>query len=167
MMLKKIVLIFMIAFCSNVVLAQTLILSDKTQLKYDDPLLISHAVDTFIFKYKDWSFAHEVVNSKNIYLKVDLSGVERLYLSSIFDEKEREKLPRWLMALSEEQADSFGVKNNNVKRKKIGEADLIAVFGADQAIPHIYLFENLKIHHFVVHGNEKMLSDVINKIGVR
>lgn len=167
MIFKKPVLVFLFVFLSNSIFAQNLILSDKLQMKFDDPLLISHTVNTLIIKYDEWSFVHEIVTPESIYQKVNLSGLERLFLMSIFDEKERLKLPNWLQVLSAEQAESFGVKKDNIKRKSIGEADLVAVFNSKQSISQIYLFENLKIHHFVVHGNEKVVESLIGNIGER
>ncbi len=166
-MLRTIFLLCAFAFYSNVAFTQTLILSDKLQLNYDDPTLISHTLDTLIFKYKTWSFAHEIVDPKKIYQKVDLTGVERLYLNSIFSLKEREKLPNWLKALAEEQAESFGINNNNVTRRKIDSVEIVAAFNPQQSSSHIYIFEDLRVHHLWVQGDENKMHDVINRIGER
>lgn len=166
-MFKNVVSLFIVFLLSGSAFSQTLILSDKLQLQYDAPQLISHTADTLIVKYKNWSFMHELVNPKNMYPRIDLSGIERIYLHSIFDAKEKEKLPKWLGSLAEEQAQLFGVRKDNVRRKNVAGSEIVAVFNSAHSSSHIYIFEELKIHHIEIHGDEKMLSDVIENIGVR
>lgn len=152
---------------SSSIFANVLVLSDKMQMKYDQPLLISHTEDTLIFKYSDWRLIHEVVDPKNVYPKIDLSGMDRLFFLSIFDAEQRKKLPKWLSALAEEQAIEFGVKDNNVKRSKIGIAEIVSVYNDEKGYAHAYLFEEVKIHHFVIYGDKSKFDNVVSSIGVR
>ena len=148
-------------------LAGILVLSDKLQMEYTSPKLLSHTEDTLIFKYKDWSFVHEVVNPKNIYPMINLTGVDRIFLHSIFEKSEREKLPDWLKILAKDQARQFGVKSDNVTRLKVGDADIVGVYDKNNRAANIYLFEKLKIHHFVMYGDEQHFKGLIHDIGVR
>ncbi len=147
--------------------ADVLVLSHGLKLDYPAPTLISHTGQSLIFKYNDWSFIHEVVNPETIYAKVDLTGIENLFIKSIFDEKERQKLPGWLAALSSEQAREFGVAESSTEKKKIGEAELLSVFDENRRSGHIYLFEGDRIHHFVVQGEKKTYKDIIDNIKER
>lgn len=158
---------FIFFFFSSTLNAQTLILSEKLKLEFDDPIFIAHSSDALIVKYESWSFMHHIVDAKSIYQKVDLSGIEELYLSSIFDETERQKLPNWLKVLSKEQADSFGVNEKNVEQKTIKDAKLLAAFDPAKSIGQVYVFEDLKIHQITVHGKKQFMTEVINNIGAR
>ena len=147
--------------------AGVLVLSDKLQMEYASPELLSHTENTLIFKYKSWSFVHEVVDPKNIYPKIDLTGIDRIFLHAIFERSQMNKLPGWLKALAKEQADQFGVKSDNVKHLKVGDAEIIGVYDKKKRSANVYLFEKLKIHHFVIYGSEQNFQDLINGIGVR
>ncbi|PIE41162.1 MAG: hypothetical protein CSA49_04850 [Gammaproteobacteria bacterium] len=166
-MKKKIILLILSYFLCGAAFSQTLVLSDKLQLNYGDPKLISHSENFLIVKYKDWSFMHEIVNPKNIYPKIDLTGMEQTYLRTVFGIEDVNTLPQWLIVLAKEQAQLFGIKKNNIKRKNIGESVLVAVYNSELSSAHVYIFEALKIHHIVVRGNESRLSNVLDNIGER
>jgi hypothetical protein len=106
----KVVLIAVSLFITPA-FADNLVLSTKLRLEYPTPLLISHMSTSLIVKYKDSSFMHVVVDPKGIYRQIDLTGLERDFSKSIFDDKARAKLPIWLSLVAEEQSDvrcSFG-----------------------------------------------------------
>ncbi len=154
-------------FASTTCRADVLVLSHGLKLEYPAPTLISHTGQSLIFKYADWSLVHEVVNPATIYAKVDLTGIESLFIKSIFDEKERDKLPAWLASLSSEQAKELGVTGRTTGKKTVGEAELLSVFDENRASGHIYLFEGSRIHHFVVQGQKGAFKSIIDNIKER
>ena len=110
---------------------------------------------------------HELVNPRTFYPRIDLSGVERTFLRSIFYSNERKKLPEWLRILSAEQAELFGVGTSNVSQKRVGQAEIVGVLNSQESSSHLYIFEELKIHHLQVNGDNKKFKAVIESIEAR
>jgi len=147
--------------------AATLVLSQQLNLEYEKPLVISHTEDFLIVKYKDWYFSHSIINAKSMHANIDLSGMERQYIKSMFDKETRNQFPRWLAELSKEQAQVLGVPNNKVDKSKIGEADIIAVYNEIEKSGFIYIFEALKIHNINVVGSKTHYYKLINSMEER
>ncbi len=158
---------FLLFFYFSNCYSDILILSDKLKLNYESPILISHTQDSLIVKYKDWNFFHVVVNPKTIYSNIDLTGVEKEFLISIFDIQKRQNLPNWLASLSTEQSKEFGVGSNNVYKSNIGKVKILGVYDKNRSAGYIYVFEELKTHNFVVYGTKSQYLSLINNIKVR
>lgn len=144
--------------------SKDLILSANLVMDYPDPKLISHTQSSLIFKYDDWSFFHEIVNPKNIYQSIDLTGVEQAFLRSIFNQEKRKALPKWLAVLSQEQADEFGIETDNIDRKFVGQSELISVYDAKRESAQLYIFEELVTHHISVYGSKEKLDLIKHSI---
>ena len=150
----KVALITASLFVSSA-FADNLILSTKLRIEYPTPLLISHGSTSLIVKYKDSSFMHVVVDPKAIYRQIDLTGLERDFIKSIFDDKARAKLPKWLSLVAKEQSDEFGVTPDNVDRFKVGKAEIYTVYNKKNNEGQIYIFDELSIHQIYTHGTKK------------
>jgi len=105
---------------------------------------------------------HVVVDPKNIYQQIDLTGKERDYIRSIFDKNERAKLSKDLAAMAKEQSDQFGVTPDNVERFKVGDAEVIAVYNNEDNNGQVFIFEELSVHQIYTYGT-KAEHDLILK----
>ncbi|OZB13032.1 MAG: hypothetical protein B7X58_10280, partial [Marinobacter sp. 34-60-7] len=121
--------------------ARDLVLSQGLALAYPEPQLISHSSNTLILKYDGWVMTHRVVDPTAIYPKIDLSGLEKEYLTSIFIPDERESFPGWLRALSEEQASEYGLPSGQVIKKTVGEAQILGTYNDQRAEGYLFVFE--------------------------
>lgn len=136
--------------------ADVLILSTQLKIEYPTPLAISHGISDLIVKYnQNRSFMHVVVDPKEMYQQIDLSGIEREYIRSIFDVKQREKLSEQLSTLSKKQSDEFGVTKDNVERIKVGTAEVIAVYNYKSNNGLIFIFAELAVHQIYTYGTKK------------
>ncbi len=156
-------LLLLSSFCS----AEQLILSSKLSLDYDPPALISHTQSSLIVKYEDWYFAHEVVDPENFYQQINLTGIERDFIKSLFDKDLRKQFPKWLAALSEEQASELEISVNNTLRKKVGDAELLAAYSNNAQSAHIYIFDDHSIHHLTYYGSKDNYRHLISRIKER
>ncbi|RMF20002.1 MAG: hypothetical protein D6758_00505 [Gammaproteobacteria bacterium] len=145
--------------------AQLLVLSDQTRVEISPPSMIAHSGDMLLLKYDNGTIFHEVVDPKTMYTQIDLTGLERSFIRSLFDTAERQKLPAWLAALSAEQADQLGVGRGKVISDKLGDRELLGVHDPDKKVAHLYLFETLKTHHLIVKGDDVLLREIIRELG--
>ena len=144
-------------FCS----ANDLIVSRNIKIVYEEPLMMSHSMNSLIFKYGGWYFSHSVVNPETMYSNIDLTGVENEFIKSLFDSDIRKKFPMWLSSLSEEQSISLGVSNNNVIEKTIGEVKLYAAYNLSDGMGHVFLIEENIAHHLTIVGSELQYKKLI------
>ena len=151
---------------SSTCFADNLILSTNLKVEYPAPLLISHGSSDLIVKYKNWTFEHVVIDPKNIFQQIDLTGLERDYFKSVFDKKERSKLPEWLAVVAKEQADVLGVNPDSIKRFHVGKAEIFTVHDKKNT-GRVYVFDELAIHQFTVLGSNKELEIISNGIKER
>jgi len=147
--------------------SDTLVLSSKLKVDYPNPVLISHTENTLIIKYENWSFLHNIVNPKEIYHTIDLTGLEKDFILSIFEQKTNSNFPEWLNALSREQAKEFGVTSSNVLRRKINLSEIIGVYDKKRNSGYLYVFDETKIHHFVIYGSEEKYNLLVSYIKER
>jgi hypothetical protein len=135
--------------------ADTLVLSAKLKIEYLSPQSIAHGSSNLIVKYKDWSFMHVVVDPKDIYQQIDLTGMEKDYIRSIFDEKARAKLPKWLAITAKEQADVFGVSPETTNIFMTGKAEVFSVYDQKDKKGQIFIIEDLSVHQIYTNGDKK------------
>ncbi|WP_250655756.1 hypothetical protein [Alkalimarinus coralli] len=147
--------------------SKELILSANLAMDYPDPTLISHTRSSLIFKYDNWSFVHEVVDPKSIYKSIDLTGIDQVFLISIFDKTKRDSLPSWLAALSKDQAKEFNVTPTSVEKSAIGKAKITSVYDEERQSAQLYIFEELMTHHITVYGSKEKLDLVKRSIKER
>lgn len=141
-----------------------LILAENLKMNIEPVQTISHTEDMLILVYEDWRVAHEVMDPKWIYPGVDLSGMEKVYVRSLFEPQAREDLPAWLAVLSKEQAETFGIDQKSVVKRTIGEALLLAAYDPGGAQGEIFVIDGKRIHHFQVLGQEKEFDGVIKRL---
>jgi len=148
--------------------ADTLALSARLKIEHPAPNLSIHTRSGLIVKYTDEKlFMHVIVEPKNVYPKIDLTGKAELYIRSIFDEEKRGKLSKELADLSKEQADQFGVTPNNVYRSKVGNSDAIAVYNSSDKKGQIFVFEEFTIHQIYTHGSKEDHDQFLHSIKER
>lgn len=165
--MNKIIGLILLCFCISSYGNNDLILSNKTTISYPLPNMISHSGNMLIMKYDDWYFSHELIDPTKIYPAIDLSGLEREFIKSLFDASLRQKFPKWLAELSIEQANVFGISNNNFDYKKFKEIELYSIFNADSSEANIFIFEENQIHHINFNGAKRKYTDLINTIKER
>lgn len=144
--------------------ANNLVLSQDLRMDYPDPILISHTSSMLLIKYDDWTLSHQLVDPAAIYGNIDLTGLEKTFLQSIFLPNVRSTLPQWMQVLSEDQAAEFGLPEGTVTHQQIGEFDLLGTYNPVHGSGYLYLFDREAIHHFVVMGSETHYKDVISRI---
>jgi len=164
--LLKAAIIFVSIFISTC-FADTLILSTKIKIEYQSPESIAHGSSNLIVKYKDWSFMHVVVDPKDLYQQIDLTGLEKDYIRSIFDEKARAKLPKWLAITAKEQADVFGVAPETTDRFMVGSAEVLTVYDAKEKNGEIFIIEDLSVHHIYITGERDHHNKISHSIKER
>jgi len=124
------------------------------------PQSITHGSSNLIVKYKDWSFMHVVVDPKDLYQQIDLTGMEKDYIRSIFDEKARAKLPKSLAITAKEQADVFGVSPETSEIFTKGKAEVFSVYDQKDKKGQIFIIEDLSVHQIYTNG-DKTYHDLV------
>jgi hypothetical protein len=158
--MKRLLLILTLLF-SSVCFGETLVISSKLQVEYPKPLLIANG-EGLIFRYKDWWFSHEIVNPKNFYPKIDLTGIDKIFIKAIFTKK---VLPaKWLNELAIEQANEFGVTKSNVEIIKIDNAEIMGVYDKKDNQGQIFIIEDLIIHNLYINGSKDKFELILSKI---
>ncbi len=148
-------------------IAANLVISDKLTISYSKPNVIAHTQNSLILKYEDWWFSHEIVDGKGMYRAMDLTEHLPQFIRSIFDVKIRKSLSPELSALSEEQANVFGVTRDNVMREKRGVAELMAIYDVKSKRGDVYVIEERLIQHVEVSGSEAKFVELISNIKER
>jgi len=147
--------------------ADSLILSAKLKIEYQTPQSIAHGTDNLIVKYKDWSFMHVLVDPKELYQQIDLTGLEKDYIRAIFDVQARSKLPKWLAITAEEQADVFGVTPQSTHGFMLDKAEVLAVYDAKDKKGQIFILEELAVHQIYINGEIQHYHKVTHSIKER
>ena len=159
------VAIICLSLFSSSCFSDTLILSTKLKIEYPTPKMIGHSSDSLIVKYKDWSFMHVVVDPEKFYPKVNLDGVERDFIKSMFDKEKRSKFPEWFAALSRDQAKAFGITSSNSDKIRVGDAEILAVHDEAGKQGQIFILEELTVHQIsVLGGNNSFFGYYLDDI---
>lgn len=145
--------------------AADLVISSNLRIDYQPPATLSHSQRLLIFKYNDWHFSHEILDPTEIYPSVDLTGMEQLYVRSMFAPQHRQDLPEWLAVLSKEQAEAFSISKENSIHNSQDEWELYAAHTGDDG--NIFIIEEAQIHHLSVRGNKKHFTQLIESIEER
>jgi hypothetical protein len=165
-MIRFQVIIFLILACSNL-FASTLVLSSKLKLEYPEPLLISHTEDKLIFKYKDAAIVHNIVNPKTMYANTDLSGFEKPYIYALFDRPLQLELPLDIQQLAVKQRTHMGLDLSKGNIQSEQNFEILSSYDERRKIGHVFIIEELRIHHIAVDGSQDFLEEIIDSIGVR
>lgn len=144
--------------------ASEFIISNKIIIKHPPANQIAHSGELVIFKYKDWSYTHEVISPENFIVSVDLTGSEHQFIKGIFDKKERAKLPSWLAVLAEEFANKIISNNKNHQKFSVGESTIYEVYNSEEQHGFIFILEDNLIHKLDVLGTNKNHADFIKNI---
>ena len=147
--------------------ADTLVLSKQLKLDYPAPLLISHTKSTLIIKYKDTSISHNILDPKDMYANVDLTGYQKDYIYTLFDKKPNKTLPKPIMKLAEQQKTTMGLTKQKGLIKEAVNYELLASYDDSLDIGHIFLLEDKQIQHFAIDGTHEFLTKVFNGIKER
>jgi hypothetical protein len=147
--------------------ADTLVLSSNLKLEYPTPLMISHTQSRLIIKYEKTAISHNIVNPKNMYPNIDLSGYQKDYIYTLFDKKINNKLPESIEVLALKQKEIMGLNNLKGILKSTSTYELLASFDKNQRIGHIFIIQEANIHHLAVDGDQDYLYKIIDGIKER
>lgn len=160
-------LIFLLSiFATNVCFAkdEELHLSNIVLMEFELPQKLSHSGNLLILKFEDWHFSHEVINPKEFYKPIDLTGIQHEFLKSVFYPKLREKLPGWLGELANEQAASFGLPKSKIIHRQFDGFELLGIYDQMLMQGNVFIFEEYQIHHLSFHGENLDYINLINGI---
>lgn len=144
--------------------ASELIISNEIIIKHPPANQIAHSGELVIFKYKNWSYTHEVVSPENFIVSVDLTGSEHQFIKSIFDKTERDKLPSWLAVLAEDFANKIISNNEKHQKLSVGDSTIYGAYNSEEQHGIIFILEENLIHKLDVLGTNKNHSDFIKNI---
>lgn len=147
--------------------SNTLVLSSELMLRYPTPELISHSTNTLIIKYEDWYFTHQVVDSSSFVPKVDLEGVEALFIRSIFLSEHRERLPDWLQVLAEDLQLAYGGEQGAIIQRDSPGEEVLGSYNSETLTGHLFVFDQAAIHRIVVQGPKDRFEEVLERIKER
>lgn len=148
--------------------ANELVLSKDISLHYQQPEVIAHSWQLLTFKYRDWSFSHEIVNPKTMYSGIDLTGLLQNYIRSMFESEALSKLPAgWLQELSKEQASVHGITEESSDKIKAQFGTLYYVYDKDSSEGQIYILEENQTHRIQVGSNREQFQQLISNIRER
>jgi len=165
--MKSIVLIFTSLFFLNLPLylsASEFIISNQIAIKQSPPLLIAHSGELVIFKYKDWSYTHEVISPDKFIASVDLTGFEHQFIESIFESEERESLPNWLALIAEDFADKILNPKGSFQKSYVDNAVVYGTYNPTEQQGIIFVLEKNSIHKLDILGTNKNYMDFFNNI---
>lgn len=148
--------------------ANTLVISSKFKINYENPELISHSTNTLTLKYKPWYLFHQIVDPKNMYPGIDLTGLEHAFIKKIFSDQPDASLPSWINTLADAQRKELAF-SSQIKPQKFekNNALLLGSYSDLHQTGYLYLLEKQTIHQITVVGNEKHFNSVINWIKER
>ena len=152
---------------SSFCLAGDLVISNKLMLQYSSPKLIVHTQNSLIIKYKEWWFAHEIVDSSTLYAGIDLSDNLSLFIRSIFNKDLRKSLPDDLAQLSKTQAHVFGVSPETIGTKQLSTAEVIHVFDPHSKKGNIFIIEELQVHRIDASCTQDEFKNIVSNIKER
>ena len=159
-------LYFIIFFNINSV-ADELVISSKLSLHYPKPNLIAHTGGVLISKYENWYFSHELIDPESFYGIVDLTGVEHLFMKSMFGLITKGDLPEWMILLAKEQAKSFGITKSNTLKSRFELFDIFSNYLPNAQEGNIFILEKYQVHRINVHGNENKYKLILKAIKER
>lgn len=139
------------------------IISDVVKLSTPPPVKIAHTSNMVILKFNGWSLTHEAINPKTYVPSVDLTGIEHLFIQSLFDNSKRQKLPLWLSSLAQELSESFAIDMSNYYVKQLSELMIYATYDKQENLGRIFLLEKYQAHSINVQGSNQEFINIINK----
>ncbi|MCG6202610.1 hypothetical protein [Psychromonas antarctica] len=146
---------------------EDLIVSSQTLVEYDKPQVISHTGSVLIMKYDGWYFSHEIIDPVKIYPSIDLTGLEKDFVKSLFEVSVRKSFPKWLSELSAEQATVFGIYENKFDYKKLQKIEIYSIYDPESEKGNVFIIEDNQIHHINVNGKKDKYTNLINSIKER
>jgi len=144
--------------------ANEFIISNQIAIKQPFSNRIAHSGEMVIFKYKNWSYTHEIVSPESFIGSVDLSGVEHQFIQSLFETNKREKLPRWLNVLAEDFSAKILNENGKYKKFTLGSSTVYGTHNTKEEHAFIFILEESMIHKLEVLGTRKNYTDFIKNI---
>ncbi len=144
--------------------ANELIISSEIAIKHLPALQIAHSGELVIFKYKNWSYTHEVVSPENLIVSVDLTGFEHQFIKSVFEKKIRGELPNWMGLLAEDFSNKILNKNGSYQKINIGNSIVYGTYSKEEQQGFIFILEERSIHKLDILGAYKDYTALTNNI---
>ena len=163
-MLKYILFVLTLIAPATEACASQLALSSELSLSTPTPKKIAHTPELLILKFDDWSLTHQVIDAKNYLPSVDLSGIEKLFIESLFDKKKREKLPKWLDVLALELSHSLAITSGKKIIKRLDKFDIYSAYSEENQEAQIYLLEENQSHSIRLFGSKQEFENIISKL---
>jgi hypothetical protein len=165
--MNKLLSSLLLVFCVSCHANESLILSSETSIDYSHPKVISHGGNLLIMKYDNWYFSHELIDPIKLYPSIDLTGLEKDFIKSLFIPSIRESFPKWLGELSLEQASIFGITENKSVHKKFDNIEYYSIFDSNGKTGNIFIIEANQVHHLSFSGEIEQYTKLINSIKER
>jgi len=165
--MNKLISFLLFIFSVSCYGSEELIISSQTTVGYEQPQVTSHAGNILMMKYDGWYFSHEIMDPVKIYPSIDLTGLEKDYVKSLFELPVRQTFPKWLSELSTEQADVFGLSDNNFDHKKLNKIEIYAIYDPESDKGNVFIIEENQVHHLNISGGKDKYTMLINSIKER
>lgn len=144
-----------------------LALTNKLHVEVENPLSVALAGEGLVFVYSNGAISVKRVNPKNVYDAVDLTGMLQLFVKAVFDVSQRRQLPaQWMDELAKQQAKAYGIKKDNWRHQRIGEADLYMVFDAEGKTGNVFVLENGLTYQIQITGDKGRYSSFVESIRI-
>lgn len=147
--------------------ASEFIISNKISIHNSSANQIAHSGELVIFKFKYWSYTHEVISPEKFIASVDLSGFEYQFIKGIFEKKSRAKLPNWLSILADDLSKKIMNHDGEYQKINLGDSIIYGTYNVEEHQGFIFVLEEHAIHKLDVLGTTKNYTDFINNITKR
>ncbi|NTS77909.1 hypothetical protein HR060_13700 [Catenovulum sp. SM1970] len=147
--------------------AQELIISEHLKAKVGKPASMALSGNLLILKYDDWTFSFENIQPETYVANVNLTGIEHLFIDSLFDTTKRDKLPNWLAIISKELADSVAPKGSSVNIANLGNSKILSSYNHDGQQGFIFILEERLIHKIEVLAKKGRFDNLMDNITQR
>jgi len=160
MIARKILVLLFTCLVSIGGWSQELILAEDLKLDMPDSAVILHSGNSVLFKYENWVMNHQVLDPKNFYPSIDLTGWMNQFIRSVFGEKEK-SLPEWIKVLAKNQAEAFHIDNKSVIKFSLNKKPIYATYSDELKQGHIFLLNEGYVNHFNVLSDKQMYMKFI------
>lgn len=160
MRVRKILVLLFTCLVSASGWSQELILNEDLKLKMPDSAVILHSGNSVLFKYEDWVMSHQVLDPKNFYPSIDLTGWMNQFIRRVFGEKD-ESLPEWILVLAKNQAEAFKIDNKSIIKFSLNEKPVYATYSDKLNQGHIFLLNDGYVNNFNIISDKQMYMKFI------
>ncbi|WP_274057268.1 hypothetical protein [Vibrio parahaemolyticus] len=144
--------------------SQELHLSQNVVLDVPLSKTILHTGNILIFKFGDSHISHEVLSPKEFFSPIDLTGVEKEFVRSLFKLTENSSFPQWLNAASNELSETLGITKDNKVIEVKGGLEILGFYDSESQSGQLFILDTSLIHHFTVLGSDELFKNLYQSI---